>query len=277
MESGARPQGIESRLLESVACRKDSFVPVVDLAFLVQGTTIPSDHGYALYSAICHTLETRGQKLLGPGQIGVSGAPTPNSGSVVRPDGHVGVGIHPINGQYVGSHQLQLSAKSRLRPRVPVECIPQSLALAGKLLDLDGHRLRVGVPTVHALTPAATLVARLVTIKGFKEPEPFLAAARRQLDELGFGQEAELGISRIESGPRAGEPRRRILRIKDKKVVGFPLQITGLTAEESLRLQEHDGVRAPGDGNTFVVPPLRLGGRRTMGCGLFVPVGPRMP
>jgi CRISPR-associated endonuclease/helicase Cas3 len=63
---------------------------------------------------------------------------------------------------------------------VPVEFIPRCLPLAGKPLDLSGHRIRIGVPTVHALTPAATLIARLVTIKGFKDPVPFLDAARRR-------------------------------------------------------------------------------------------------
>ena len=254
--------------------------------------TIPSDHGYALYSAICRTLERRqdpprpaaagrGAGGEGPadhtavGRTRAAAAPlrldreTPQ-----RPDGHWSIGIHPVNGQYIGSRQLQLTETSRLRVRVATDLIPHCLVLAGKQLDLAGHRIRVGVPTVHALTPAATLMSRLVIIKGFTEPATFLAAVRRQLDLLGISPAAELSIPRFRTGHFAGEPRRRVLRIKDKKVVGFPLFITGLTAEESLRLQEHDGIRAPGDPDKFIVPPLGLGGRRTMGCGIFVPVGP---
>jgi CRISPR-associated protein Cas6 len=45
-----------------------------------------------------------------------------------------------------------------------------------------------------------------------------------------------------------------VLRIKEKRVVGFPLRVTGLTAEESITLQEQG-----------------LGGRSKMGCGFFMP------
>jgi CRISPR-associated protein Cas6 len=87
--------------------------------------------------------------------------------------------------------------------------------------------------------------------KGYMEPAGFLEAVRRELHKRGFG--AEPGIPLVREGPRAGEPLRRVLRIKDKRVIGFPLQITGLTAEESINLQENG-----------------LGGRRKMGCGFFV-------
>ena len=40
------------------------------------------------------------------------------------------------------------------------------------------------------------------------------------------------------------------MRIRDKRVVGYAVLATGLTVEESIRLQEHG-----------------LGGRRRMGCG----------
>jgi hypothetical protein len=36
-----------------------------------------------------------------------------------------------------------------------------------------------------SLRPAAALYARLVTIKGFMEPDQFLDAARRQLETMG--------------------------------------------------------------------------------------------
>ena len=50
-----------------------------------------------------------------------------------------------------------------------------------------------------------------------------------------------------------------MLRIKGKRVIGYALQVAGLTAEESVRLQE-----------------LGLGGRTRMGCGFFVPYQPRL-
>ena len=62
------------------------------------------------------------------------------------------------------------------------------------------------------------------------------------------------GIPLTEKGPKAGEPRRRIVHIKGKKIVGYPLIVQGLTADESIRLQEQG-----------------LGGRTRIGCGFFVP------
>ena len=47
---------------------------------------------------------------------------------------------------------------------------------------------------------------------------------------------------------------RKTLTIHDKKVVGYSMQINGLSDVDSIRLQEHG-----------------LGGRRKMGCGFFEP------
>jgi CRISPR-associated protein Cas6 len=49
--------------------------------------------------------------------------------------------------------------------------------------------------------------------------------------------------------------KRRTLRIREKEVVGHEVVIEGLTSEESLSVQERG-----------------LGGRRHMGCGIFVPL-----
>jgi CRISPR-associated protein Cas6 len=110
----------------------------------------------------------------------------------------------------------------------------------------------VGVPRVRSLIPAPALIARIVTIKKFITPAPFLEAVRRQLDALGIAGEAQLPLTKV--GKRQGTPHRHVIRIKGKQVVGFAVQVAGLTADESIRLQEHG-----------------LGGRRTMGAGFFVP------
>jgi CRISPR-associated protein Cas6 len=201
----------------------------VDLAFPVQGSHFPLDHGYVLYSALCRTL----------------------------PDLHVQktVGVHPIRGAAAGDGRLRVGPQTRLRIRTPADRIALFLPLAGTSLVLDDARLRIGVPQVFALAPAANLAARMVTIKGFMAPEAFLEAARRQLTDLGIAAEVTVVIPSISEGRRsAGGPLRRVLRVKDKTVVGFALRILGLSAEESLTLQERG-----------------LGGRRHMGCGIFGP------
>lgn len=163
-----------------------------------------------------------------------------------------GLAVHPIRGRQAGQRQLQLQPWSRLVIRTAAEHIPVLIALAGKQLNLAGAVVRIGVPQVLSLEPAPALRSRLVTIKLDKAAGPitaesFLAAARRQLDALPISAEALVTVGR-----------RRTLRIKDKEVIGFEVIVEALTAEESLTLQEHG-----------------LGGRRHMGCGVFVPTSDR--
>ena len=190
-------------------------MPYVDLAFRLNGSTIPVDHGYALYAAL----------------------------SRIIPDIHhaEAIGVQPIRGIYTGNGVLHLSDSSRLVLRLPDESIRSYLKLAGKRLEVANHHVSVGVPEVRMLLPVARLRARLVTIKGFLEEKDFLEAVKRQLQNLDIACEALLG-------------QRRTLQIKQKQVVGFEVFIVQLTAEESLILQENG-----------------LGGRRRMGCGIFVP------
>jgi CRISPR-associated protein Cas6 len=88
----------------------------------------------------------------------------------------------------------------------------------------------------------------MVTIKKFTEPLPFLEAAHRQLAKLGINATLELpGDERTRC--------RRIVSIHGKKVVGFSLVARDLSDQDSITLQS-----------------LGLGGRRSMGCGIFNPI-----
>lgn len=218
-------------MLETAAA--PSIVDCVDLLFPVQGPSLPREHGYALYGAI----------------------------SRIVPSVHAArdVGIFPIRGTAGGNGTLLLTERSTLRLRVPATRLPALLPLAGKRLELDGHAIRLSVPRVAALVPAPVLSSSLVLIKlahaagkNSVTPELFLAAAARKLGEMQIS--AEPGLQTIRTGPRAGEPRRRVIRVKDQTHAGYAMIVQGLTAEESIRLQEQG-----------------LGGRRLMGCGLFLP------
>lgn len=204
-------------------------MPLIELRFPVVGQALPVDHGYALYAALSVYLP----------RLHTNGA---------------SIAIGPISGQWAGNGLLTLCPhQSRLRVRVPQEEIGSLLCLAGKSLRVRTHIVRVGVPTVQAIVPSPSLFARLVTIKKFTEPEPFLAAARRQFAALDCA--GELSLARFTGGTREGEFSRRVLRIRDKRVVGFSLQAAGLSSAASLALQE-----------------AGIGGRRKMGCGFFVPM-----
>lgn len=209
---------------------------IAEVVFSIHGGPISVDHGYQLYSAISRVLP----EIHGDSQIG----------------------IHPIFGNLTGNRMLMLTKSSCLTLRLPVDRIPDILPLAGKPLDLADTSITVGVPNSRALIPAVSLKSRLVIIKGFMEPGPFLEAVQRQLNGLEIRGEPFLmstGSAVVENATRVGGTKspwlRRTIRIRNKEIVGFALRVEGLTAEESILLQEKG-----------------IGGRRRFGCGIFVPV-----
>jgi len=155
-----------------------------------------------------------------------------------------GIAVHPIAGRLIGPRQLQLD-RSHLTLRLPAERIATVIGLAGRQLNIADRLVRVGVPSVRALEPATALRSRLVTTKNGQDPDHFRGELRRQLDLLHVAPEVTITLPLL--------PKRRTLRIKDKEIVGHEVLLEGLSAEESLDVQTHG-----------------LGGRRHMGCGVFV-------
>jgi CRISPR-associated protein Cas6 len=203
----------------------------VELEFPVLGPSIPAQHGYDVYAALCRILPRLHEPDC-PWQVG------------------------PVFGLPTGGGTIQLvPQRSFVRLRLPSDDIPRALPLAGKALDVAGCRVRLGVPQVEALKPAPVLGAKLVVLKARSEPSEFLDTVRRHLAERGV--RAEIGIPLVRQGPHAGRPRRSVLRLKGRRIVGYALVVQGLTAAESLALQERG-----------------VGNRRRMGCGFFVPVRP---
>ncbi len=196
----------------------------VDLAFNTTAVhPIPADHGYALYGAISRLL----------------------------PEIHKenGIAVHPVRGVQTGDRKLQLLSWSSLTLRVPDGQIAPLLKLSGKSLNLDGVSIRVGVPQIHALVPVTALRSRLVLIKVVQltsqselTSEIFGEAVRKQLQKLDVSQDVIVTIGK-----------RRTMAIKNTQLVGYEVILEGLSAEESIRLQEHG-----------------LGGKRHMGCGVLV-------
>ena len=144
---------------------------------------------------------------------------------------------------------------ARLGLRLPSDLLPRSLKLAGKNLDLDGCKLRVGVSETRALVPAATLHCRIATTKNGDDSARFDAEIARQAAALGIRGKV-FRVPKDSKGSDGRDPTRRIFRVKSKQIVGYSVLATELTAEESILLQERG-----------------LGGRRRMGCGIFVPTG----
>ncbi|HWP43461.1 MAG TPA: type I-MYXAN CRISPR-associated protein Cas6/Cmx6 [Blastocatellia bacterium] len=129
-----------------------------------------------------------------------------------------------------------------MRIRAPQDRIALMLKLAGKRLRMGGLQVRLGAPQVALLKPSSSLYSRFVTIKGCEEPDSFLDAVARKLDELGVLGEPGLGP-------------RRAFHIVRRVVVGFALRIHRLSEGGPIALQERG-----------------IGSHRRIGCGFFVPV-----
>ncbi|MFQ3679924.1 MAG: type I-MYXAN CRISPR-associated protein Cas6/Cmx6 [Pseudanabaenaceae cyanobacterium] len=195
---------------------------VVDLLIPLQGRFLPADHGYGLFAALCKHLPELHQHH----DIGVLSTP----------------GVSDFSGK------IALTDHSGIRLRLPVEKIPLVYRLAGKPIVIGMHKVHLGIPQIHPLRFHPDLRSRIVIIKGYEEPESFLAAANRQLRALGVNGEPLIPLD------RRGRLARKTLKIRRFTVVGFTLEIRGLSESESMHLQVQG-----------------LGGKRHLGCGIFLP------
>ncbi|MBW4623717.1 MAG: type I-MYXAN CRISPR-associated protein Cas6/Cmx6 [Cyanosarcina radialis HA8281-LM2] len=197
-------------------------VPYIDLTFSVIGEALPADHGYGLYSALTHWNEAIHELE--------------------------GLSIQTIAGIPDKQGKIYLTERSRFRMRLPYDKLPLVYELAGKALTIGTHTIRLGIPQIYPLQPTPMLKARIVTIKGYQEPEAFLQAALRQLEDLGIKGTVIIPVN------EDGEAERKTIKIKQFTVVGFKLGVFDLSNEDSIELQVYG-----------------LGGKRRMGCGVFVP------
>ncbi|MDZ8238654.1 MAG: type I-MYXAN CRISPR-associated protein Cas6/Cmx6 [Nostoc sp. ChiQUE01a] len=206
--------------------RKESLssqLSYVDLIFRVMGQILAVDHGYKLFSGICdfqsklHDLET--------------------------------VSIQRITGNPDRFGKLHLNQNSRLRIRLPVDKIPLFYLLAGKSLRIGENTIRLSIPQIELLQPTEKLRSRIVFIKGRQEPKSFLKAAQRQIEQLGIK-----GTVNIPTNLN-GTPKHRTIKVKKSTLIGFGLEVSELSDEDSLILQAYS-----------------IGGKQKMGCGFFVPL-----
>lgn len=200
----------------------ESYNSAINVQFPVEGDKLPADHGYLLYAAI----------------------------SQLKPELHETgwLGVEMISGMPAGDGLIALPRRACLNLRIPADHFGSVIPLAGKRLEIEKHIIRLGIPTARPLLPSAKLYSRIVTIRGFMETPEFLEAANRQLSELEITANLEF--------PKEDRSRsRRIITVKDKKIVGFSLLAHGLSDEDSIKLQAHG-----------------IGGRRAMGCGIFNPI-----
>ena len=239
--------------------------PFIDLRFPLRGDTIPADHAYQLYAAIS-TLCPELHQEEDARKSALKDASAPAA-----------VGIHTVTGQLIGGRRLRLNRSSALAFRLPSDQIGTLIALAGKTLRIGSDSIMTGVPQIEVLQPASSLRSRLICIKGAVTPNLILEKAARDITAMGItSPDLQFIIPPpLNSAPRDGgqgrriliepteqngssvmdHPVRRTLRINGKEIIGFPLQVSGLSASDSILLQERG-----------------LGGRRHFGCGIFTSI-----
>ncbi len=117
---------------------------IVEIAFRIAGGRLPTDHAWALRSAVVERLPWM--------------------------ENEPAAGIHPIHGAASGNgwerpddasgQWLLLSHRTSLKLRIPARRAPEAKALCGHRLDLDMTRLDIGEARVRPLAASPTLFAR---------------------------------------------------------------------------------------------------------------------
>lgn len=131
---------------------------MIDVAFALEGHTLPHEHRFALADALQAALPW------------LAGAPH--------------AGVHRLNVVRGGGADDLVSRRTRLTLRVPRERAQAATALAGMSLQLGAHRLRAGRVRTRELLPHGTLYAALVASDADDEAE-FLRNVQKELDALG--------------------------------------------------------------------------------------------
>jgi CRISPR-associated endonuclease/helicase Cas3 len=212
--------------------RPEPILPVVEVSFPVLGLSLPANNGYPLLGAIAGVM----------------------NGEHLRP----GESLESVGGRGIEKGIIRVTPETRLRIRTfrPADiCV----VLGGKVLDVSGHLIQLGIPEVWDLVPAPLLVSRIVTYAlkhklGSKETpsaDLVLESARGEMARLGI--DGLVTARTIPDGPRKDQPIRRVVRICNRNLVGYSLQVSGLSPQGSIMLQS-----------------VGLGGKRHHGCGIFV-------
>ncbi len=192
---------------------------VIDLAFKISADQpIRVDHGYALFAALSKLSR--------------------------RFHDAERIGVHSIKGQQIRGRRVRLTEFSRLTIRTPANLIPGWLGIVGDTLCVGDSEIRVCAPELQPIEARSSLYCRLVTIKNGIEKHRFTSELCRQFSSISCAMLPEFAIGK-----------RRTVRIRGKEVVGYEVIAEGLTAQDSISLQE-----------------FGLGGRRHMGCGIFLPL-----
>jgi CRISPR-associated protein Cas6 len=181
---------------------------VIDLVFRIKARQLPSDHAFALSTALQTALPWLVTEKKAAIHL-IHGAQSSNGWQ--RPDDD---GV------------IELSGRTRLTLRLPHSRLDDAHALIGQTLSLCGHALSIGDARTRPISPLSTLFAHYIHVPASAEAEPqFLEAAATWLEALSIIPRKMLcGRTRYLSTPQG-------------PLVTRSLLVADLSPEEALRLQ----------------------------------------
>jgi CRISPR-associated protein Cas6 len=219
--------------------------PDVEIRFPVLGAKLKIDHGYSLYAAIKKHICDNHTDLLIEGNIPMA------------------TRIATIKGTNLFNGYIQLKSFSRLRIRCDIKYAYQLIqALDNQLLGLPGGSVFIESGSVQKMLPADTVQSGLVVINyahksGLNYQAALLEVSQKKFIDSCYRQLEKHQIKgKVEISQREGKPIINSVTVdkteRKQLYVGYGVSISGLTKEDSLKLQMEG-----------------IGGKRHFGCGWF--------
>jgi CRISPR-associated endonuclease/helicase Cas3 len=175
----------------------ESHASVVDVAFSVEGTSVPAEHDWPLLCAVEGRLPWFAREPL--------------------------AGIHPLRTVQTSYGIALVALRAKLVLRLPETRLPDALLLRDTDFDVGGSTLHIGAGTVRALRPSATLSAHRVSTDA-GDDAAFEADVAQSLQRMGIG--CGLISGRRRRGDAGG-----------REIAGYALTLHGLGSADSLRIQ----------------------------------------
>jgi CRISPR-associated protein Cas6 len=205
----------------------------------LRGTPLPYDHGYPMYRAVAAIVPWVAE----PAQTDLA--------------------IVPIQGSPHGGF-LHLTSVSRLAFRLNADDVEKLMPLSDQSLVVEAAVLRVGRPTEYRLRPVPGLASPFVVAEHCRHSDEVVEWLKAEFLTLDVRAVPALRRKHGRGDPGPAGPGRRSFDcpyerhhrlIGNESVVGWEVQVFGLTPAESFGLQE----RGVGPGRRY-------------GCGVFTPV-----
>lgn len=172
---------------------------LVDFLVKVQGTVLPADHCYGIYSIICK---------LSPELKNIDWQ------------------LNTITGFPINNGLIRLGSKSHLTIRINIDHFNEIKSIQNRQFTLGIHTFYTENFTINSIIPKKQLQSRIVVIKGAEDKESLNTKLGKQCHAL-------------EIKPNFEITERKTIKIKRFTVIGYSVTFLDLTEEESLRLQTY--------------------------------------